>query len=74
MKKRVAAGILWLYAGWFAGAIVAFVTGVSPALGPILGVSAAALIAGDPFAVIWNRTDAASSSVIAKGQRVQILA
>lgn len=55
MKKRVLATALWFYAGWFAGAFVAFMAGVSPVLGPMVGLAAAGLIGGDPFHVIWTR-------------------
>jgi len=55
MKKRVLAAALWLYAGWIAGAMLAALIGISPALGPILGAAAAALIAGDPRGMIWTR-------------------
>jgi hypothetical protein len=54
MKKRAVATVLWLYAGWFAGAFAAFMFGVSPALGPIIGFAAAALVATDPRHVIWT--------------------
>ena len=55
MKKRVAAAVLWFYCGWYAGAMIAHVVGISPALGPILGVVAAVLIAGDPRGIIWPK-------------------
>jgi hypothetical protein len=55
MKKRITAAILWFYAGWFAGAATAFVLGLTPALGPILGTAAAAIVAGDPRHIIWSR-------------------
>lgn len=58
MKKRALAALLWFYAAWYAGAMVADVLGLSPALGPILGVAAAAIVAGDPRRVIWSRTAA----------------
>jgi hypothetical protein len=54
MKKRITAAILWFYAGWFVGAVLAFVLGLSPALGPILATAAAAIIAGDPRHMIWT--------------------
>ena len=53
MKKRAAAAVLWFYTGWFVGAVVAFVAGLSPALGPILGTAAAAIVAIDPRHMIW---------------------
>jgi hypothetical protein len=61
MKKRVASAALWFYTGWYAGAMIAQMLGVSVALGPILGVAAAAIIAGDPRGIIWHR---ASSKVL----------
>jgi hypothetical protein len=54
MKKRIAAAILWFYAGWFVGAVLAFVLGLSAALGPILATAAAAIVAGDPRHMIWT--------------------
>ncbi len=53
MVKRTIAALLWFYAGWCFGALAAFALGVSPVLGPVLGVAAAGLIAGDPRRVIW---------------------
>jgi len=61
MKKRVLAGLLWFYAMWYAGAMVAQVFGLSPALGPILGFASAAIIAGDPRHLIWSRTSTMSA-------------
>lgn len=58
MKKRALAALLWFYAAWYAGAVVAHFLGLSPALGPILGTAAAAIVAGDPRRLIWSRTSA----------------
>jgi hypothetical protein len=55
MKKRITAAILWFYAGWFAGAVLAFAIGLSPLLAPILAVAASAVIAGVPRQMIWSR-------------------
>jgi hypothetical protein len=54
MKKRVMYAFLWFYSFWCLGTMIAFVFGLGPALGPILGVAAAALMAGDPRRVIWT--------------------
>ncbi|MGZ8527920.1 MAG: hypothetical protein ACXWWR_03925 [Candidatus Limnocylindrales bacterium] len=54
MNKRIAAGVLWLFAGWYLGNIVAFHVGISDLLGPILGIAAAAVVAGDPLGLIWT--------------------
>ena len=55
MKKRVVTSVLWLYAGWYVGAMTAFLVGLSPVLGPIVGISAAVLIAIDPRHVLWSQ-------------------
>jgi hypothetical protein len=55
MKKRVAATLLWFYSMWYAGAMIATLFGLSPALGPILGTAAAAIVGGDPRNLIWSR-------------------
>jgi hypothetical protein len=54
MNKRIAAGVLWLFAGWYLGNIVAFFLGISDMLGPILGIAAAVVVAGDPLGRIWT--------------------
>lgn len=55
MSKRIAAGILWFLAAWYAGAWIALLLGVPEILGPILGIAAAAVFAGDPLGIIWVR-------------------
>ena len=55
MKKRVLAALLWFYAFWYVGAMIAELAGLSAALGPILGTAAAAIIAGDPRGLIWRQ-------------------
>jgi len=57
MKKRVLAAILWFYAMWYAGAMIAQVFGLSAALGPILGTASAAIIAVDPRHIIWTKSN-----------------
>jgi hypothetical protein len=54
MLKRVLAALLWFYAGWYGGNLLADFTGVSMYLGPIIGAGAAALVAGDPRRIIWT--------------------
>jgi hypothetical protein len=74
MKKRALAAVLWFYAIWYAGAMIAQIMGLSPALGPILGTAAAALIAGDPRGIIWTRTSTKpkpSTKSTTPGQAVQ---
>ena len=55
MTKRVLAALLWFYTGWYAGATIAVLLGISPVIGPILGAAAAGLIVGDPRRIIWTR-------------------
>ena len=55
MTKRVAAAFLWFYTGWYAGAFLAEMLGVSPVIGPILGAAAAGFMVGDPLRIIWTR-------------------
>jgi hypothetical protein len=66
MKKRALSAVLWFYTGWYAGAMIAHVLDLSIALGPILGVAAAAVIAGDPRGVIWTRPAAPSATLKAE--------
>jgi hypothetical protein len=61
MTKRVIAAMLWFYAGWYAGALLAEFLGVSPLLGPLIGAAAAGLIAGDPRRIIWKSRPVAAS-------------
>jgi hypothetical protein len=62
MSKRILAAFLWFYTGWYAGAMLAEILSVSPALGPILGAAAAGLIVGDPRGMIWKRRTIRSTS------------
>jgi hypothetical protein len=73
MKKRALAAVLWFYSFWYAGAMIASVFGLSPALGPILGTAAAAIVAGDPRGIIWNRAGAkpVEAASTTKGRPVQ---
>ena len=62
MSKRILAGVLWLFAGWYIGNIVAFYLGISDLLGPILGVASALVIAGDPLRIVWSGTGRSTSA------------
>lgn len=55
MKKRILAGLLWFYMIWYAWTIIANFVGVTDLAGPVIGLVAAALIAGDPLGRIWSR-------------------
>jgi len=58
MNKRLLAGFLWFLTGWYAGAVLAEISGFSTVLAPVLGLASAWLIAADPRHMIW--TDRAS--------------
>lgn len=63
MKKRVSAALLWFYSGWYAGALVADIIGVSPVLGPFIGAATAALLVGDPRGLIWSAPSISTKGV-----------
>jgi len=63
MKKRALAAVLWFYAIWYAGAMIAALFGLSPALGPILGTAAGAIVGVDPRHVIWGPKPIATRTV-----------
>lgn len=68
MTKRFVAALLWFYTGWYAGALLADLFGISPALGPLIGAAAAGLIAVDPRRIIWKRPEAATvATPVAEG-------
>jgi len=66
--KRVLAALLWFYAGWYAGAAIAFTLALPDLLGPVLGVAAAVLVAGDPRGIFWSR-NSSTPRVSAVGTR-----
>lgn len=54
MKKRLLVSLLWFYSAWYGGALVAHFAGLPGAIGPLLGIAAAALCVADPGGVIWS--------------------
>jgi hypothetical protein len=57
-RKRIAAAVLWFFAGWYAAAFAAFLLGAPDVLGPIVGLALAAIFAGDPLGRIWTPREA----------------
>jgi hypothetical protein len=55
MLKRIAPVVLWFYAGWTLGAMLAYATGSSEWIGPVLGATSAALFAAGPGRLISIR-------------------
>ncbi len=54
MTKRFASALLWFYAGWTFGSLIASALGMHPAFGPVIGGAAATLFAVDPRQIIWR--------------------
>jgi acyl-homoserine lactone acylase PvdQ len=54
MGKRIVAAVLWVLAGWYAGALAVEVASVPWVVAPLLGVTCAVLVAGDPLHRIWT--------------------
>ncbi len=54
MTRRIAALLLWFYVILVAWNIVAFMTGQSVLLGPVVATAVTAVIAGDPMHKIWT--------------------
>ncbi len=67
MKKRALATVLWFYTGWYAGALLAQVVGLSPVLGLIIGTAAAAIVGVDPRGFIWTQTTRPTSKPAPRG-------
>jgi len=59
-RIRIASAILWLFAGWYLGNLAAFQFGLSDLFGPVLGVTAAVVVAGDPLGLLWSRARTAA--------------
>lgn len=56
MTKRIAIALLWFYAGWYAGAILAGTLGMTPVIGPILGASIAVIVISCLQRMVWSKT------------------
>jgi hypothetical protein len=72
MKKRMFAAVLWFYAGWYGGALLAELIGLSAVLGPIVGAAAAFVFAGDPRGIIWTRPMAVAESTPSREQLLHL--
>ena len=54
MKARVIAVPLWFLAGWFVGAMMAWMIGLTALAAPAVAVAAAAFVYFDPGNVFWH--------------------
>lgn len=73
MVKRTIAAVLWFVSGWYLGAMLAYILGISAVLGPILGISLAVVIGVDPLHRIWEtqsreRVEARLADLVAERQ------
>ena len=50
---RAGSALLWFLVGLATGNCLASMLGTTPAAGPLLGTALAALVAGDPFHLLW---------------------
>lgn len=55
MLKRTAATGLWFLSMWFAGALGAYVFGLSDAFAPALATAAALFVGIDPRGLFWPK-------------------
>ena len=60
MKKRSLASALWFFAGWYGGAVLAWVVGIEAPMGLLVGIAAAAFVWVDPVHLLWNPSAAKS--------------
>jgi hypothetical protein len=63
MKLRIISVVLWFLAGSAVGATIAFILGLDPTVGPLVGVAWAAFVAADPRHLFWRAVAGASGSV-----------
>ena len=70
MKKRLFATLVWFYVAWYGGAVIASFLDVSPLLGPMMGIAAAALIGIDPLAKVWTTKKATQPTAQVQHQAV----
>ena len=59
-KLRVLSTVLWFFAGWYVANFAVAYFGANPIVGPMIGITAAILIGGDPFRLIWKAAPAPS--------------
>jgi hypothetical protein len=70
MIKRSLAALVWFYVAWVGWNVVAYMTGWSILLGPVVATMVSALVAGDPMHRIWTaRASRASSLTLVNGTR-----
>ncbi len=63
MKTRLLSTVLWFFAAWYVGNILAAVLGANALVGPIVGIAAGTLVGLDPFRVLWTHGTTGQPSV-----------
>ena len=68
-KLRVLSTVVWFFAGWYVANFAVAIFGANAMVGPLVGITAAVLIGGDPFRLFWSDrsagTPAASGTTFA---------
>ena len=67
-KLRILSTVLWFFAGWYIANFAVALFGANAMIGPLVGITAAILIGGDPLRLIWARptgTPASSGTTFA---------
>ena len=64
MKKRLLASALWFYAMWYGWSILADMTGMPGAVGPIIGMAVALFVWMDPMHRIWTKRTALETTTV----------
>ena len=62
MAKRIASSIIWFLAVGWGFNYISSITGVSPLIGMVLGVSIGAFVGMDPLHVFWPVTTKAPTA------------
>jgi len=60
--KRYLATVLWFYAFWCLGSMIAGLLGVPDLIGPVLGLAAGFIVGVDPRRVIWAHPTATTQA------------
>ncbi len=55
-KLRILSTVLWFFAAWYIANFAVVLFGANAMVGPLVGITAAVLIGGDPFRLFWTRS------------------
>lgn len=57
MSKRITSLLLWFFAGWSLGGLIAFVTGSTDLIGPVVGLVVAGIVWLSPRLSVARATE-----------------